>query len=97
MPMLLVMTALFIAAPAVADGPAGARPKPPKGSPEEVVCHREAPTGSLIASKRTCMTRAHWQVEADIARSQTQAMDDAGRINSCGSPNPGGCGPTIGH
>ena len=89
---LIMLAALsLLTAPALADPTTSAPAKPAKGSPEEVVCHREAPTGSLVPSKRICMTRAQWQAQADVARSQTQDMEDRGRVTSCGSSSPGGC------
>ena len=83
-------TALLLGtAPALAQTPTPAAPKPAKGSPEEVVCRREVNTGSLVQSKRTCMTRAQWQVQAENAQRDAQDQADRGRITACTAP--GGC------
>lgn len=71
---------LLAATPAVADTPTG--PKPPKGSPNETVCRREVDTGSLIRGRRTCMTRAQWQAQAEAAQASAQRQEELSRINS---------------
>lgn len=79
----LVLTAVLLlgSAPAFAD-PQAAPPKPAKGSPEEVVCHREVNTGSLIPGKRTCMTRAQWQAQAEAAQAEAERNEEHSRINT---------------
>lgn len=77
---LLLFATLLLATPALADTPA--QPKPAKGSPEEVVCRRDAETGSLIARRRTCMTRAQWQTQAEAAQAAAERQEELSRINS---------------
>lgn len=55
--MKQVLTGLLVvmAAPAVAQTAAD---KPADG--DKVVCKREVPVGSLIASRKVCLTKAQW-------------------------------------
>ena len=78
---LLFVTALLFTAPALADT-TPAKPKPAKGSPDEVVCRRETVTGSLASSTRTCHTRAEWQAQAESAQAAAERDEEHGRINS---------------
>ena len=78
---ILAVTILLTAVPALAD-PQPAKPKPAKGSPEEIVCHREAVTGSLVQGRRTCMTRAQRQAQAEAAQAAADGVDEHARINS---------------
>ena len=86
---VIVIALVLGTAPALAD-PAK-QPRPAKGSPDEVVCHREEVTGSLARFVKTCMTRAQWTRQSDVAQSQKQALDDRGSINSCGAASLGEC------
>lgn len=81
MRILSLFPILLLATPALADTPS-AQPKPAKGSPEEVVCKREAETGSLIARRRSCMTRAQWQTQAEAAQAAAERQEELSRINS---------------
>ena len=78
--------------PAVADKLA--TPQPARGAPEEIVCHREAVTGSLAQFRKTCMTRAGWQRQSDNNQAAARKLDEQGLITTCTSP--GGCEATIG-
>lgn len=82
---------LLGAAPAFADAPTAAKPKPARGSPEEVVCHREEVTGSIARTRKTCMTRAQWTAQSDATQETAQRLNDRGSVNSCGATAPGGC------
>ena len=62
-PALSAAFFLVVAAPSIAQAPAPPAPalkvKQPN-DPNEVVCERQESTGSRIASRRVCMTRAQW-------------------------------------
>lgn len=62
--LLIAATAL---APAAAQAPA--EPAAPAAAPvdksQEIVCKREKETGSLVKSKRTCLTRQQWAYVQD--------------------------------
>lgn len=71
---LLGTTAAFApddAAPAKAEKPAG----------EKMICRRETPIGSLIASRKTCMTAKQWQARAERGNDEARKMvyDNQGR------------------
>jgi invasion protein IalB len=73
-----------MAAPALAEAPAAssshAQPATTgtvAGDPNEVVCQKQESTGSRLARKKVCMTRAQWadrqlQDRQEIEKVQTQ-------------------------
>ena len=56
--LLVAMTAPAIAQVPAAQAPAAQERQP--NDPNEVVCEKQESTGSRIASRRVCMTRAQW-------------------------------------
>ena len=50
--------------------PAFAFQASPEREGDKVVCKRETVTGSLVKSKRTCMTRDEWRNLQDTTRDQ---------------------------
>ena len=62
----LVLAPLLLLAATPSLG-APAKPKPPKGSPEEMICKREDVTGSLVRARKTCATRAMGGAERRLA------------------------------
>jgi hypothetical protein len=52
------------------------------GDQDKIVCKRLVDTGSLVRGKRVCKTRQEWGRSAQGAREKTQAMQEAGRINT---------------
>lgn len=88
---LILLTALA-ASPALAQ----TEGQPPASQPatqgqtgtepakEKLICRREAPVGSLIASRKRCYTRAEWDQIADAAR------DTSTRMISDNTSRPGG-------
>jgi len=55
---------------------------------EKKICRSEASTGSLVARKKICKTKAQWDAERREAQAVTQQMQEP-RV-SCGSA-PQGC------
>ena len=73
--LVVAVMATLIAAPAVAQAPAPAHQK--AHDPNEVVCEKQEVTGSRLATRRVCKTRAEWadlklQDRQEIERIQTQ-------------------------
>lgn len=87
--------AMLLAVPLIASAAsawaADARPQAGKagGSDDPVVCRREVPVGSLIASRKVCLTKSQWieratrgneearkQMEDNAARNPTPSGDD---------------------
>ena len=71
----------LIAAPAIAQAPVAApaqtQTTAKKDDPNEKICVKEESTGSRVAVKRVCMTRAEWadrklQDQQELTRVQTQ-------------------------
>lgn len=87
---VLAILALVLSAPAVAQTPAPPS-TPSRDDPDRVICRREAVTGSLAQTRKVCLTRAQWVARGRDAQETGQQMQDAGRINSCGSSEPGKC------
>lgn len=61
-----VLTILIAAAVSTPAAAVDSRPIPgkPGGSDNPVVCRREVPVGSLIASRKICMTKSEWEIRA---------------------------------
>ncbi len=72
--------AMAAAAPAIAADakPADAKPAADK---EKMICKREVPVGSLIASRKTCLTKAQWVQREKDGNEEARKMvyDNAGR------------------
>lgn len=74
--------ALAATIPAIAyaaGDPAPAKSEKPAG--EKMICKRETPIGSLIASRKTCMTAKEWQARAMNGNDEARKMvyDNQGR------------------
>ena len=79
---VIMATASLLISPAMAQTAQQAPQTPAPATktvdnPNEIVCQKEEVTGSRIASKRVCMTRAQWAQRqtddrAEIERVQTQ-------------------------
>lgn len=85
MRLLSLFIAVAVAAPALAADEA--KPADPK---DPLVCKRETPIGSLIATRKICLTKSQWRKRIDDGNSQARRLveDGAGR---CGA-NGGDCG-----
>jgi hypothetical protein len=77
--------ALLLAAPetSAADAP------DPK---DQLVCKREVPIGSLIASRKVCLTKSQWEARAKNGNEEArkQVYDNAGRP-ACNFNGGGDC------
>lgn len=78
MKMLIALSALVIAAPAVAAGESAKSED--KSKP---ICKTYKETGSRLGGKKICMTEAQWEehrqtTKADIDRAQTQQVNKQG-------------------
>jgi predicted secreted protein len=73
-----LIIAIAVAAPALA---AEVKPGADK---EKLICKREVPVGSLIASRKTCLTKAQWvQRELDgNEEARKMIYDNQGRPTS---------------
>lgn len=90
--MRFVVVALTLLAVPVSVGAETPAPKvTDRNDPNYVICRRESVTGSLAQERKVCMTRAQWAARASGNQDAAQAMQDKGRISSCGSGQPGVC------
>jgi invasion protein IalB len=71
-------TALLIgSAPAFAQGAQSAEQQPAAKSvpdPNQVVCEKQEETGSRLAARRVCKTRAEWAEERRLNRQDIEKM-----------------------
>ena len=83
--MLLSLTIflLFMGDPAAQQTP------DPK---EKLICRREVPIGSLIASRKVCLTKSEWEARAQNGNEQArkQVYDNMGRP-ACNFNGGGDC------
>lgn len=87
--MRTVLTFLAFAGIAVAAYAADNKPMAGKqgGSDNPVVCRREVPIGSLIASRKICLTKTEWEQRSTRGNEEArkQIEDNAAR-----NPTPSG-------
>lgn len=71
--------AFAVAGPALAaDRTVGKQSKAEVAEPaqkDKLVCRREVPIGSLIASRKTCLTALQWQKQAEDAQAELDRMN----------------------
>lgn len=73
--MTLALGLLQAAAPAAADA------AKPADDPNRLICKRETPVGSMIASRKVCLTRSQWAERTRNGHETARRMveDNAGR------------------
>lgn len=85
----LLLTCLFFATPALAQGlaPAPAAAPAVKGKPaaddpywQQSLCRKDVETGSLVKVRRTCHTRQQWAYIEDANRDVARRLEDDNRI-----------------
>jgi predicted secreted protein len=82
-PLLVLIAAAAAAAEPPVSSPASSAEK------DKLICKREVPVGSLIATRKMCLTKAEWQKRADQGNALARGLveDSAG---ACGA-NGGVC------
>ena len=82
--VLLAATALMFGV-AAADAPAPPAPEAAKTDrSQETVCRKEKTIGSLIATKKTCHTRAQWAYIDDTNQAFSRDLVDSTRTKQGG-------------
>ena len=78
MRIIALLLAVAVATPALADKANVGADK------DKLICKRETPIGSLIASRKTCLTRAQWVQREKDGNEEARKMiqDNAGRPTS---------------
>ena len=75
----------LLACACVAAAAYAADPKPatqqPGADKEKLICRREVPIGSLIASRKMCLTKAQWEARARDGNEEARKMvyDNTGK------------------
>lgn len=81
-----LLIVLSLAPPALA----AAKPAPVSaGEKDKLICRRETPIGSLIASRKICMTKEQWQKRTDDGNATSRQLVEDG-ASACGQ-NGGVC------
>ena len=82
-----IATTLLILALSVPAIAADTKPQAGKqgGSDNPVVCKREVPIGSLIASRKICMTKTEWDARATRGNEEARRQADE---NMARNPTP---------
>jgi hypothetical protein len=76
-----VLLAAILAAPGTAFDTS--RPEGPGAGKDQLVCKREVPVGSLIASRKLCMTKEQWRKRADDGNATARGLIEDG-AGACG-------------
>ena len=67
--------AFAVAMPSLAATPPVKEATKAKADKERLICRREVPIGSLIASRKTCMTALQWQKLAEDSEAAAERMN----------------------
>lgn len=79
-----LLIALLTGAPALADTLSTAASQP-GADKDKMICRRETPIGSLIASRKICLTKAQWDARAVDSQDAAQRMVDENRARPGGN------------
>ncbi|MFD1611336.1 hypothetical protein ACFSCW_05920 [Sphingomonas tabacisoli] len=79
-----LLIALLAGAPALADTPSTTTSQP-GADKDKMICRRETPVGSLIASRKICLTKAQWDARAVDSQDAAQRMVDENRARPGGN------------
>jgi hypothetical protein len=81
MRLAVILLAASLAAPSFASEPAG--PNAPGADKDKLVCKREVPVGSLIASRKMCLTKEQWRKRQDDGNATARGLVEDG-AGACG-------------
>ena len=86
------MRKLLLTLFAIASAPALAADNKPQvgkagGTDNPVVCRREVPIGSLIASRKVCLTKTEWEARSTRGNDEARRQMDE---NAARNPTPSG-------
>ena len=75
-----LLACIGLAVAAYAADPKPAKPQPGTDK-EKLICRREVPIGSLIASRKMCLTKAQWEARARDGNEEARKMvyDNTGK------------------
>ena len=88
MRLAVLLVAVAMASPSVAG--VNAKPDPVGADKDKLICRREVPIGSLIASRKICLTKEQWTKRSEDGNDAARKMadDNMGRpacndVNTC--------------
>ena len=84
--MIAATLCFGLSAPALADSPSGKQPAESSSGkdPSEIVCEKIKLSGSRIAAKRICQTRAQWDIQRQEDRQAIeQGQTRGGSCEGC--------------
>ncbi len=87
MRMSILILSLVAAVPAFATSDSGATD--PGADKERLICKRETPIGSLIATRKMCLTKEQWRKRQDDGNATARGLVEDG-AGACGQ-NGGVC------
>lgn len=70
----ILLVAAAMASPSVAAN--DAKPDRSGADKDKLICRREVPIGSLIASRKTCLTKEQWTKRAEDGNDAARKMAD---------------------
>jgi hypothetical protein len=98
MKMFIILSVALAGSAAVAQQPSGGGANTSGYDPNEVVCRMVRETGSRLAGKRRCMTRANWEAsqrqdralisDAQLRQVNPQCMSGGERSGALGRYTP---------
>ena len=77
MRIAVFILALAVAAPALAAAEQSTAQQP-GADKDKLICRREVPIGSLIATRKVCLTKQQWQKRADDGNAMARALVEDG-------------------
>ena len=84
---ILILSVLVASVPAFAAPETGAAE--PGAGKDKLICRREVPIGSLIATRKMCLTKGQWQKRQDDGNATARSLVEDG-AGACGQ-NGGVC------
>ncbi len=83
---MFMLGVLAVPLPAVAQATPGTKPAAASAERqrEKLICRSDSETGSIIAKKKRCYTRAEWDQHAQGARDVTDRLLDDNRTRPSG-------------
>ena len=76
-----ILVAVALASPSLAFGPK--EPDAVGAEKDKLICKREVPIGSLIASRKTCLTKEQWRKRQDDGNATARSLVEDG-AGACG-------------
>lgn len=70
----LFIAAIAVSAPVLAFSASKSTTAQPGADKDRLICRREVPIGSLIASRKVCLTKSQWEARARDGNEEARKM-----------------------